>query len=390
MRTLLLRRTGRAKTIASKHFLASDFHVEIAFRKYLLKFSKKLEKFFCCDILRPQETENKQNRTEQKTGKGRDGPMSARKHDERPGSTGIKRLMKDVRMDWMLYALLIPGMVYVILFHYIPMYGVTNAFREYSPVLGVGDWVGLEIFEKLFSRVAFQRAFWNNIVISLLKLICGFPVPIILSLMINEIYNRKAKKLVQTAIILPNFISWFIISGLLFAMFNVTSGAIPGLIRSLNPDAVITNILSDKDSIRAVVIISYVWQASGMGTIVYLAAITGIDQELYEAAMIDGAGKWKQMWHITLATLKPTIIVLFIFRVGSVMDAGFDQIYALSNPLVVSKIDIIDTYVYKIGIEQAKFSEATAAGLFKSLIGLTLVLTSNFIAKKIDPESGIM
>ena len=153
--------------------------------------------------------------------------------------------------------------------------------------------------------------------------------------------NRKAKKLVQTAIILPNFIFWFIISGLLFAMFNVTSSAIPGLIRSLNPDAVITNILSDKDSIRAVVIISYVWQASGMGTIVYLAAITGIDQELYEAAMIDGAGKWKQMWHITLATLKPTIIVLFIFRVGSVMDAGFDQIYALSNPLVVSKIDIM-------------------------------------------------
>lgn len=316
--------------------------------------------------------------------------MAARKHDERPGATGIKHLMKDVRMDWMLYVLLIPGMVYVVLFHYIPMYGVTNAFREYSPVLGAGDWVGLEIFEKLFSRVAFQRAFWNNIVISLLKLVCGFPVPIILSLMINEIYNRKAKKLVQTAIILPNFISWFIISGLLFAMFNVTSGAIPGLIRSLNPDAVITNILSDKDSIRAVVIISYVWQASGMGTIVYLAAITGIDQELYEAAMIDGAGKWKQMWHITLATLKPTIIVLFIFRVGSVMDAGFDQIYALSNPLVVSKIDIIDTYVYKIGIEQAKFSEATAAGLFKSLIGLTLVLTSNFIAKKIDPESSIM
>ncbi len=301
-----------------------------------------------------------------------------------------RRMWRDIRADWILYLLLVPGMVYVVLFHYIPMLGVANAFRDYSAVTGAGAWRGLEIFEKLFSRVAFQRAFRNNIIISLFKLMCGFPVPIILSLMINEIRRPKVKKFIQTAIILPNFISWFIISGLLFAMFSVTSGAIPGLIRSLNPNAVITNVLQDKECIRAVVIASYVWQASGMGTIVYLAAITGIDQQLYEAAMIDGAGKWQQMVHITLPTLLPTIIVLFIFRVGSVMNAGFDQIYALSNSLVVSKIDIIDTYVFKIGIEQAKFSEATAAGLFKSAIGLVLVLTTNYLAKKVDPNSGIM
>ena len=301
-----------------------------------------------------------------------------------------RRMWRDIRADWILYLLLVPGMVYVVLFHYIPMLGVANAFRDYSAVTGPGAWRGLEIFEKLFSRVAFQRAFRNNIIISMFKLLCGFPVPIILSLMINEIRRPRVKKFIQTAIILPNFISWFIISGLLFAMFSVTSGAIPGLIRALNPNAVITNVLQDKDCIRTVVIGSYVWQASGMGTIVYLAAITGIDQQLYEAAMIDGAGKWQQMVHITLPTLLPTIIVLFIFRVGSVMNAGFDQIYALSNSLVVSKIDIIDTYVFKIGIEQAKFSEATAAGLFKSAIGLVLVLTTNYLAKKVDPDSGIM
>ena len=301
-----------------------------------------------------------------------------------------RRMWRDIRADWILYLLLVPGMVYVVLFHYIPMLGVANAFRDFSAVTGAGAWRGLEIFEKLFSRVAFQRAFRNNIIISVFKLLCGFPVPVILSLMINEIRRPRVKKFIQTAIILPNFISWFIISGLLFAMFSVTSGAIPGLIRSLNPNAVITNVLQDKDCIRAVVIASYVWQASGMGTIVYLAAITGIDQQLYEAAMIDGAGKWQQMVHITLPTLMPTIIVLFIFRVGSVMNAGFDQIYALSNSLVVSKIDIIDTYVFKIGIEQAKFSEATAAGLFKSAIGLVLVLTTNYLAKKVDPDSGIM
>ena len=301
-----------------------------------------------------------------------------------------RRMWRDIRADWILYLLLVPGMVYVVLFHYIPMLGVANAFRDYSAVTGPGAWRGLEIFEKLFSRVAFQRAFRNNIISSLFKLLSGFPVPIILSLMINEIRRPRVKKFIQTAIILPNFISWFIISGLLFAMFSVTSGAIPGLIRALNPNAVITNVLQDKDCIRTVVIGSYVWQASGMGTIVYLAAITGIDQQLYEAAMIDGAGKWQQMVHITLPTLLPTIIVLFIFRVGSVMNAGFDQIYALSNSLVVSKIDIIDTYVFKIGIEQAKFSEATAAGLFKSAIGLVLVLTTNYLAKKVDPDSGIM
>ena len=301
-----------------------------------------------------------------------------------------RRMWRDIRADWILYLLLVPGMVYVVLFHYIPMLGVANAFRDYSAVTGPGAWRGLEIFEKLFSRVAFQRAFRNNIIISLFKLLCGFPVPIILSLMINEIRRPRVKKFIQTAIILPNFISWFIISGLLFAMFSVTSGAIPGLIRALNPNAVITNVLQDKDCIRTVIIASYVWQASGMGTIVYLAAITGIDQQLYEAAMIDGAGKWQQMVHITLPTLLPTIIVLFIFRVGSVMNAGFDQIYALSNSLVVSKIDIIDTYVFKIGIEQAKFSEATAAGLFKSAIGLVLVLTTNYLAKKVDSDSGIM
>jgi putative aldouronate transport system permease protein len=300
---------------------------------------------------------------------------------------GFKRAIMG---HWMLYALLIPGVLYVILFHYIPMLGVTNAFRDYSVVVGPGDWVGVSVFKKLFGSYAFLRALENNIIISLLKVACGFPVPIILSLMINEIHGRFSRKFIQTSIILPNFISWIVISGLLFAMFNVNSGTIPSLIRMFGSNSEFVNVMSDKNSIRAIIIISYVWATSGMGTIVYLAAIAGIDQEMYEAAIIDGAGRWQQMWHITLATIRSTIIVLFIFRVGNIMNAGFNQIYALSNPLVISKIDIIDTYVYKIGLEQAKFSEATAAGLFKSLIGLVLVLTTNAIARKFDPDSAIM
>ncbi len=150
------------------------------------------------------------------------------------------------------------------------------------------------------------------------------------------------------------------------------------------------DVLADKEHFRLVVLFSYLWRSGGYGTIIYLSAIAGIDQNLYEAAAIDGAGRWKQMWHVTLASLAPTIVVLFIMRVGDLMYAGFDQIFAMSNPLVVSVVEIIDTYVYKLGMESRKFSEATAAGLFQSVIGLILVLTTNFIAKKIDPESGIM
>jgi putative aldouronate transport system permease protein len=155
-------------------------------------------------------------------------------------------LIKSIRRDWLLYAMLIPGLTYVLLFHYIPMTGITLAFRKYSVVTGAGDWVGLAVFEKLFAKQAFQQAFMNNLTISLEKLVFGFPVPIILSLMINEIRRSASKKFVQTAVILPNFISWFIISGLLFAMFNVTSGAVTGFIRSVNPNAAIVNVLSDK------------------------------------------------------------------------------------------------------------------------------------------------
>ncbi|MEG0768067.1 MAG: ABC transporter permease subunit, partial [Clostridia bacterium] len=195
---------------------------------------------------------------------------------------------------------------------------------------------------------------------------------------------------IQTAVILPNFVSWIVINGLLFAMFNVTSGAIPGMMRALGYTGPIVNILGQKETFRWVIVISHVWKGAGMGTIVYLAAIVGIDQELYEAAQIDGAGRLRQIWHITLSSIRSTIVVLLIFRVGEMMYAGFDQIFAISNYLVVSVADIIDTYVYRIGMEDRKFSEATAAGLFQSAIGMALVIITNCVAKKIDPESGII
>lgn len=312
------------------------------------------------------------------------------------GTTGrrhyLDRLRRDICRDWWLYAMLLPGLVYIIIFKYLPMYGVTIAFKNYSIFKGFADfpWCGMENFIKLFSRADFLRALQNNIIISVEKLIFGFSTPIILSLMINEVRHRIAKKGIQIAVILPNFISWIVINGLLYAMFSTTSGVIVGLMRSFGMEGPVPNILADKNGFRAVILISYLWKSGGFGTIVYLAAIAGIDQELYEAAQIDGAGRWRQLWHITLSSLRSTIVVLLIFRVGEMMYAGFDQIFAISNYLVVSVADIIDTYVYRLGMESRKFSEATAAGLFQSAIGLVLVLVTNYIAKKVDPESGIM
>lgn len=303
-------------------------------------------------------------------------------------SHGIRRFLL---RNWWFYAMLLPGLLYITIFYYVPMYGILIAFKDYSIFRGFSDspWVGMEIFTKLFAQSGFRRALENNIIISLQKLICGFPTPIILSLMLNEFRRAGLKKCVQTAIILPNFISWIVINGLLFAIFSTRVGAFTGLLRSLGVENV-PDILADKNHFRLVILFSYLWRSGGYGTIIYLSAIAGIDQSLYEAAAIDGAGRWQQLWHITLASLAPTIVVLLIFRVGDLMNAGFDQIFAMSNYLTTSVCDIISTYVYKLGMENRKFSEATAAGLFQSLIGLALVLATNAIAKRIDPESGIM
>lgn len=316
-------------------------------------------------------------------------PASALRHgvSARP----VPRLLRDVRMDLALYLMLAPGLIYFFIFKYVPMYGITIAFRNYSVFKGFADspFVGFANYVNLFTRPGFQRALENNVVISLMKLCFGFPVPIVLSLMINELCNRRYKKFIQTAIILPSFISWVVVNGLLFSLFSPSTGALKGVLQSMGIQSV-PNIMGHKATFKLVILLSYIWKTAGMGTVVYLAAISGISPELYEAAVVDGAGKWRQLWNVTLPSIRPTIVILLIFRVGEMMHAGFDQIFAISNPLVISACDIIDTYVYTLGLEQRKFSLATAAGLFQSLIGLALVLSANAIAKKIDPDSGIL
>ena len=307
-----------------------------------------------------------------------------------------KKVLRSMRTDYLLYVMLIPGILYFILFHYMPMYGVSIAFRDYNIVRGMDNapWIGFEVFEKLFKRTAFKRALGNNIRISLIKICFGFPLPIILSLIIGEVWSNRFRKLIQTTVIMPSFLSWFVVYGILVAMCNMSDGVIPSVVRSIN-DAFglsipVINFMTNKDTFDIYMMVSYVWKEIGMGTVVYLAAITGVDHQLYEAASIDGASRFKQIIHVTLPCIRSVIVMQLIFRVGKVMNAGFDQMFALSNSMVVSKADIIDTYVYRVGMEEAKFSLATAAGLFKSAIGLVLVLTTNAIARRVDPDSAIM
>lgn len=306
--------------------------------------------------------------------------------------TNVSTWGRYFKRNWMLYLMLLPGLVYIILFKYVPMYGISIAFKNYNGISDIlhAPWVGLSNFEKLFSTRAFRRAFENNIIISLEKLVFGFPAPIIIALLIDSIHRKKVRKLVQTSVILPNFVSWVVVYGLMYAIFSPSCGAIKQLMQMFGFQGNIPDILASKDTFRGVIVGSHVWKNAGMGTIVYLAAITSIDQQLFEAARIDGAGQFRRIWHITLASIRTTIITLLIFRVGDVMNAGFDQIYAISNDAVISVADIIDTYVFRIGLQQRKFSIATAAGLFQSAIGLVLVLVTNRIANKVDPDSGIM
>ena len=296
-----------------------------------------------------------------------------------------------MRSEYMLYLLMVPGLLYFLVFKYIPMYGVTIAFQNYNIFNPDNStWAGVDNFSKLISQVGFQRALYNNIIISLQKLIIGFPIPIILSLMINEVNSRNCKKFIQTSVILPNFVSWVVINGLMYALFSPSMGGIREIANFIGYTGQLPNLLTDVDSFQSVIVWSHVWKNAGMGTIVYLAALMSIDDQLYEAASIDGAGKWRQLIHITLPCIKSTIIVLLMFRVGEVMYAGFDQIFAITNPMVNPVADIIDTFVYRVGLQNKQFALATAAGLFQSVIGLMLVIITNAIAKKTDPESSMI
>ncbi|MBQ7428709.1 MAG: sugar ABC transporter permease [Butyrivibrio sp.] len=287
-----------------------------------------------------------------------------------------------------LYILLLPGLIYFIMFRYVPMAGLVIAFKNYSPFLGLWDspWVGFDNFVKFFSNNDFGMLLKNTLGISLLQLAFYFPAPIILSLLLNEIRHSWYKRTIQTFIYIPHFVSWVIVASLSYQLFSTEDGLINMLVKATGASAI--PILSSAKYFWGLIVGQDIWKETGYGTIIYLAALAGVDQEMYEAARVDGAGRWKMMWYITLPAIKSTIIILLIMRVGSLLNTGYEQIFLMRNDLNIAASEVFDTYVYTKGIINAQYSFSTAVGLFKSIVGMIMVLGSNWIAKKAG-ESGI-
>lgn len=304
--------------------------------------------------------------------------------DQPKGGQRLKRLplRKDLLRNRQMYALALPMIVFYALFVYIPMYGIVIAFKDYSVVTGINGspWSGLAHMREVFGNVFFERAFINTLLISVGKIVFGFPVPILLALLLNELRSRWFKGLFQNVMFIPYFLSWVVFAGIIENLFN-GSGLING-IRAGQGQEVIP-FLAEGDWFLFIVFLTDIIKGAGWETVIYLAALTSIDPHLYEAAQADGANRWKQTLHITLPGIAGTIVVLLILRVGYLMFAGFEQIFTLYSPVVYDVADILDTFVYRIGIEQGDYSFAAAAGLFQGFIGLALLFTVNKIAKKI-------
>ncbi|MGN7170756.1 ABC transporter permease [Paenibacillus cellulositrophicus] len=289
--------------------------------------------------------------------------------------------VRAIRMDWMLYLFLMPGVLYFIIFKYLPMYGVIIAFQDYTPFKGISgsEFVGFEHFRKFFEDSEFLIVLRNTLLISLYKLLFGFPVPILLALMLNEARVRWFNKTAQTLFYIPHFFSWVIFGGIVLQSLSST-GIINTIIEWFGGQPII--FMKESGYFRTILVVSDIIKESGWASIVYLAAIAGVDPSLYEAAKMDGAKKWQQIRHITLPGIQSTIIVLFILQLGNILELGVQQVFMLYNPLVYNVGDIIDTYVYRVGLTQQKYSFATAVGLFQSTVGLVLIYAANFVTKR--------
>jgi putative aldouronate transport system permease protein len=280
--------------------------------------------------------------------------------------------------------MLLPALVLVIIFAYVPMYGVVIAFQDFNPgfgLFGPQTWVGIENFKALFDMPNFGQVLWNTVYLAGMKMLFGLLAAVGISILLNEVRGTLFKRCVQTVIYLPNFLSWVILSGIFISVFSPSEdGVVNHFIMMLGGEKIF--FLGDNNWFPQILIITDVWKNFGFGTIVYLATITSIDPQLYEAAAIDGAGRWQKIWHITLPGMKMIIVLMTILNLGNILNAGFDQVFNMYSALVMESGDILDTFVYRLGIGEAQYSVATAAGLFKSGVSLLLISASYFLAYK--------
>lgn len=299
----------------------------------------------------------------------------------------MKKLVLNYRQNKLLYWMILPVLIYVFIFSYIPMFGLIMSFQDYSLTKGIwgSKWVGLKNFKDFFGGMYFSRTLGNTLILSGLDLLICFPAPILLALMLNEVGNMRFKRTIQTVSYMPHFISMVVVAGLI-KEFCSSTGPLAQMAQLWGGEA--RNYLSDPANFRGIFTMSSVWQTIGFNSIVFLAALAGVDMQQYEAAKIDGANRLQQMWHVTLPGIAPTIIIMLILRCGSIMNVNFEKVLLLYSPSTYETADVISTYVYRVGIIKQKIGYSTAVGLFNSVASLILVLSSNWLSNKLT-DSGL-
>jgi len=299
----------------------------------------------------------------------------------------FKWYIRHFKREWQIYALLAPAIIWVIVFLYQPMYGLQIAFKDYSLFKGIvgSPWIGFEHFETLFESDQFARAFWNTMQISALTLLFAFPAPIILALMFNEILHQGYKKTAQTIVYLPHFISTVIIAGIVITAFSPSAGIVNTVIGWFGVEPIY--FLSKSEWFRPIFIGSGIWQEAGFSSIVFLAAIAGVNPSLYESAMVDGASRWQMMWKITLPSILPTILIMLIIRIGNLLEVSFELIILLYQPATYETADVVNTFIYRQGLQGGQYDLAAAAGLFNAVVAFILVMTANTISRRYSNTS---
>jgi len=304
------------------------------------------------------------------------------------GKAGINHYLRNAASNKLLYLMILPGFVYFVIFKYFPMGGLIISFQDYQPFLGIKDspWVGFKHFIRLFTEPTFAMLLSNTLILFALELIIFFPIPIILALMMNEVRHKLFRNSVQTIVYIPHFMSWVIIVSITYVFLSVDGGVVNELIAAFGGTKI--SFLTSPEWLRPMYILQIIWKEAGWSTIIYLAAITVVDTQLYEAAEMDGASRLRKMWHVTLPAIRPVIITLLILKIGNTLELGFEHMYLLLNSLNREVGEIFDTYIFTAGLKNGQLSFSTTVGLFKGLVGLVLVMFANRLAKKFG-EDGV-
>lgn len=305
---------------------------------------------------------------------------------DQTATAGRREIARNLRKNKWIYLMIAPGILYILIYKYIPMYGLIISFQNYKPYKGItgSEWVGLAHFERLFQSSDFWMIFSNTLILFALQLVIFFPIPIVLALMLNELRSNGLKRSIQTVIYLPHFMSWVIVVSISYVMLTVDGGIVNGILESLGWGKI--NFLLSAEWFRPMYILQVIWREAGWGTIIFLAAIAAVDPQLYEAAKMDGAGRFRQMLHITLPAIRSVVVILLILKIGDVLELGFEHVYLLLNSSNREVAEIFDTYVYVAGLKQGQLSYSTAVGFFKGFVGLVLVILANRLAKRYGEE----